>query len=113
MGMGFGNRKFHLRVYVLVTNWSPQPRILMFNEGVVFRSRHQYNAQALDNKRDVFSAISTDVEALPHESLWNAIASLGDTQLPSAADARAHMIELIRMIFGEAIEKSNGKATDF
>lgn len=112
--MGFGERKFHLRVYVLITSWTPSPRVFVFNEGVVFRSRHAYDPNVLSNKRDVFSAISADVEALPHAALWSAIDKLGSRgQLPSSADIRLHMLDVIRDIFGEATEQSNGKAADF
>jgi len=113
--MGFGGRKFHLRVYVLVTQWSPSPHVFVYNEGVVFRSRHKYEGASLSDKRDVFSAISSDIEALPHRVFWDAIddgaASHGG--LPSSIMVREHMMDVIRYIFGEATEESNGKFAAF
>ncbi|CAE7243070.1 Ttll4, partial [Symbiodinium pilosum] len=67
--LGFGERKFHMRLYVLVTSWH-SPAVFLFNEGFVFRSRHKYDASSPSVKRDVFSAVSADVESLALASLW-------------------------------------------
>lgn len=110
--MGFGQSKFHLRVYVLVTRWGPPPSVFVFNEGVVFRSKSKYEADRLSPSRDIFSSISAEVEALPHATLWNALdadAAAGGS-LPGSAVVHARMVASIRAIFGEALEESFGKA---
>ena len=70
----FGGRKFHLRLYVLVTSWHP-PAAFLYDDGLVFRSRQQYDAQSPSTERDVFSSTSDQVEDLALAKLWQ---HLGD-----------------------------------
>lgn len=115
MFMGFGQRKFHLRVYVFVSQWHPSPHVFVFNEGVVFRSVHKYNPKKLSNERDVFSMISSDIDALPHSTFWNHLDELHakNASSPAAASVKEHMFESINAIFGVALEESFGKSSDF
>mmetsp|Transcript_19876 Transcript_19876/g.46576 ORF Transcript_19876/g.46576 Transcript_19876/m.46576 type:complete len:243 (-) Transcript_19876:67-795(-) len=66
----FGGHKFHIRLYVLATRWTP-PGVLLFDEGLVFRSRHAYDAANPSKERDIFSAVSQDVQALELSALWH------------------------------------------
>lgn len=110
--MGFGGSKFHLRVYVVVTSWGPPPRVYVFDEGLVFRSRAKYDPQHLSQSRDVFSMTSSKVEALSHGALWNELDRLALAKEVSrtSAEVKAHMFALIRGLFGTALEESFGKA---
>jgi len=109
--LGFGNSKFHLRMYVLVTRWAP-PSVFVYEEGVIFRSRKNYDPEHLSQDRDIFSMISPDVEAFPHASLWQTLDKLAsDGKVKrSAAEVWSHIVEVIRAIFGEALEESFGNA---
>jgi len=109
--LGFGGKKFHLRVYVLVTRWDMTPNVLVYNEGVVFQSRQAYEHKALSHERDIFSHISHGVEGFPHAVFWDWLDAAPKTLegvWPNSASVRAHMIAVIREIFSEALEKSFG-----
>eukprot|EP00928_Gymnodinium_smaydae_P030292 TRINITY_DN22568_c0_g1_i2.p1 TRINITY_DN22568_c0_g1~~TRINITY_DN22568_c0_g1_i2.p1 ORF type:complete len:496 (-),score=121.74 TRINITY_DN22568_c0_g1_i2:42-1529(-) len=112
--LGFGGRKFHLRVYVLVTGWAPSPHVFMFDEGIVFRSRHSYDDKSVSTRRDVFSAVSPDVEALPHAALWTAIdAVAARSDAIGSAEVRGRLQSVVRELFGGAnvaLEQSMGSA---
>ncbi|CAK0900908.1 unnamed protein product [Prorocentrum cordatum] len=69
--MGFGGRKFHLRLYLLVTRWSPAGALL-YDSGLVLRSRRAYT-EGRRSDEDIFSAISDDVEPLALAALWGQI----------------------------------------
>jgi hypothetical protein len=74
--LAFGNRKFHIRLFVHVSRWAPTEAHL-YDEGLVFRSLQEYDAVPnLD--RDIFSSISQNVEALPLAALWQHLDSLPD-----------------------------------
>jgi len=72
--LGLGGRKFHLRLYVLVSRWSPTIAYL-FDEGLVFHSRHNYASSGPGTGRDVFSSISKSVEAFSLAELWRRLDS--------------------------------------
>merc|ERR1711933_221273 len=67
--MGYDNRKFHLRVYALVTHWGPPARVYIYDEGVVFRGRKKYDHGAL-SQEDIFSSISEKADAVTHTAFW-------------------------------------------
>merc|ERR1712230_218626 len=82
--MGFGGKKFHMRLYLLVTRWVPPVRALVYNNGLVFRSRHVYNKSTTSLARDVFSAASRDVDVLPLSELWRTLGeNSGEVSAPS------------------------------
>jgi len=75
--LGFGGRKFHLRLYLLVTRWAPLGAHL-YDDGLVFRSAHEHRPhEQRSEARDAFSSISQEVEALPLADLWNVLDSAG------------------------------------
>ena len=88
----FGGSKFHMRLYILVTSWET-PAIFLFNEGFLFRSRHKYDATSPSVEKDVFSAVSDDVENLALSSLWS---HLGDL----AADTKQRLLHAPRLLRG-------------
>merc|ERR1712129_33126 len=111
--MGFGGRKFHLRVYVLVPDWGPKPRALVYDEGVVFRSKHPYQRGRPSPARDIFSRMSSDVEGFPHATFWRALddaSSSSNSNVPQsdASAVRSHMLDVIRETFGQALHASFG-----
>lgn len=112
--MGFGGRKFHLRVYVLVTDWYPEPKAFVYDEGVVFRSKHPYRRDEPSQARDIFSRISSDVEGVPHAVLWRAIDDASSSMSshsvpqPDSSAVRSHMLDVIREIFSQALHASFG-----
>eukprot|EP00929_Paragymnodinium_shiwhaense_P071749 TRINITY_DN36442_c0_g1_i1.p1 TRINITY_DN36442_c0_g1~~TRINITY_DN36442_c0_g1_i1.p1 ORF type:complete len:408 (-),score=107.26 TRINITY_DN36442_c0_g1_i1:225-1448(-) len=69
--LGFGGRKFHLRLYILVTRWSPGPGVMLYNDGLVLRSRHAYTVEKPNSERDIFSRVGEDVEPLSVHVLWD------------------------------------------
>jgi len=100
--LGFGGRKFHLRMYVFVTRWDPVGAFL-FDDGLIFRSRHRYSGyQRPSVDRDLFSSIRSDVEPLTLAPLWSA---LGEAQ---ASAVRARIISGLAEILGVALEESFG-----
>merc|ERR1712125_241820 len=59
--LGFGARKFHLRLYFLVTRWDPIG-VYLYDGGLVFRSVHKHDENiGPSEERDVFSSISNTV----------------------------------------------------
>ncbi|CAK0866352.1 unnamed protein product [Prorocentrum cordatum] len=115
--MGFGGSKFHLRVYVLVTRWAPSPSVLVFDEGLVFRSRDPYQHDNLSEGRDIHPAPPrNNVEAFSHATLWASLdaksaarqAKAAIVQRPGSAEVRGRMAAAIRAIFGEALAESFG-----
>uniref|UniRef100_A0A7S1EX81 Tubulin--tyrosine ligase-like protein 5 n=1 Tax=Noctiluca scintillans TaxID=2966 RepID=A0A7S1EX81_NOCSC len=107
--MGFGSSKFHLRMYLLVTRWGPPASAFIFDEGIVFRSRQQYNPGALTEDRDVFSAASSEVEALPHAALWTVLDDAAQsTGLPDSSAVREHIFDVVRELFSVSLEESFG-----
>merc|ERR1712176_1633170 len=102
---GFGGRKFHLRLYVHVPRWSPVGALL-YDDGMVFRSRHAYEGHRPSTKNDVFSGVSQDVEPLALTTLWDALGSM------VAAKVRTRIVDLLANIFGVAVEETFGDASD-
>mmetsp|Transcript_37073 Transcript_37073/g.106023 ORF Transcript_37073/g.106023 Transcript_37073/m.106023 type:complete len:449 (+) Transcript_37073:66-1412(+) len=104
--MGFGGRKFHLRLYILVTRWSPTAAYL-YNDGLIFRSRHPYKLPdgSEQGDRAIFSSISKGVEALPLDALWRALdsASTAPTsgQGPPASSVWQRVLALLRELLGQ------------
>lgn len=99
--MGLGNRKFHLRLYVLATRWSP-PAAFLYNEGLLLRSRAEYDANSVSEERDVFSAVSASVEGLPLDVLWQHVGQ------DEAVAIWGRIRLLLQEVLGVAREESNG-----
>lgn len=68
--LGFGGRKFHLRLYVLVTRWDP-PGVFMYDEGMLFRSERTYDPDRPSRQHDIFSGISKEVQPHAFAALWS------------------------------------------
>lgn len=98
-------RKFHMRLYLLVTRWAPIGAFL-YGDGVIFRSKRLYDRDQPSVQRDVFSGISEAVEPSDLAVLWN--------KLGAARGRRvlAHIVELFAEILGNALEESYGSAGD-
>lgn len=108
---GLGGKKFHLRLYVLVTRWSP-PGAYLFHEGLIFRSelKHQEGGSRSE-KRDAFSGISDTVEAEPLAVLWQAIAGRAD-QLPDHKQVWARIAALLGEILDAPQRQGLGRLKD-
>mmetsp|Transcript_76270 Transcript_76270/g.220266 ORF Transcript_76270/g.220266 Transcript_76270/m.220266 type:complete len:445 (-) Transcript_76270:57-1391(-) len=107
--MGFGARKFHLRLYVVVTRWAPFAAFF-YDGGLIFRSRHEHADDGTrDQARDAFSGISKSVEALPLEALWAVLdaGAAASSERPSAK-TRARIAELLRVVLSTRAEASFG-----
>lgn len=105
--LGFGGRKFHLRLYLLITRWSPAG-VYIYDNGLIFRSLHEYqHDNGPEVMRDVFSSISDSVEALPLAKLWS---HLDAADVLPAAVMRARIAETLREILGtQQVQESFGK----
>jgi len=103
--MGFDGRKFHLRVYALVTHWGPPPRVFIYDEGVVFRGRKKYDHGEL-SQDDIFSSISDKADAVTHTAFWGHL----EQSIPgSRKTVHARMVDNIGQIFGTAMHESFGE----
>ncbi|CAE7266580.1 Ttll4 [Symbiodinium natans] len=100
--LGFGGSKFHMRLYVLVTTWH-SPAIFLFDEGFIFRSRHKYDPSSPSVERDVFSAVSDEVENLALSSLWS---HLGE----QASEVRLRLRRVLAETLGVSLKESFGPA---
>jgi len=96
--------KFHFRVYVLVPRWSP-PTALLYNDGLIFRSRVKYDPEKPVKDRDIFSSVSETVDPLPLEDLW---AYLGPA---NATKVRSDLLQMLRELLGNSLEESFGSAS--
>jgi len=88
-----GGRKFHLRLYMLVTRWAPAG-VFLYNEGLIFRSRHVHDSSQPSQDRDVFSSVSKDVEPLMLAALWEEIGP------ERASLAQSRMLDVLAEVFG-------------
>jgi len=111
--LGFGGRKFHLRLYILVTRWKPIGAFL-FDEGIVFRSRLAYDSDNTSVERDIFSGVSESVEPLALSTLWNFIDTLPLGARPSSsAEVNRRIVRLLAELLGtEAVRESFGEPRD-
>jgi len=106
--LGLGGGKFHLRMYLLVTRWSP-PAVYLYNNGLVIRNREKYDKNQRDTKRDIFSVIEGSIEALPFSDLWNHL----DSSTPlvkenMSASVWARIQEAFREMLGQNLQESFG-----
>jgi len=94
---GFGGKKFHLRLYILVAHASPTKRVYLFNDGMAFRSTHAHKAGGKRSAdRDTFSSISKTVEGVALEELWQAIDE--DAAAPASSTVWTRVTALLQNI---------------
>eukprot|EP00931_Biecheleriopsis_adriatica_P006831 TRINITY_DN108182_c0_g1_i1.p1 TRINITY_DN108182_c0_g1~~TRINITY_DN108182_c0_g1_i1.p1 ORF type:complete len:404 (+),score=76.76 TRINITY_DN108182_c0_g1_i1:27-1238(+) len=94
--LGFGDSKFHMRLYVFVPRWAPIAAYL-YNDGLIFRSRDAYRQDlAPEVARDVFSEVSQKVEALPLSNFWRA---LDAKEKPRSAAVKERIVETLSDLF--------------
>jgi len=114
--LGFGGSKFHLRLYILITRWSPSVGAFLFDEGLIFRRREEYDSQSVSLERDVFSGITDEVEPLKVSELW---AHLESSQTcsshhscdVSAATVRQRIADMLAEVFdGDSVKAFFGRA---
>merc|ERR1712154_356494 len=93
--MGFGAKKFHLRLYVLVARTAPAS-VFIFNDGLVFRSIHTYKkGKKRTAKKDTFSRIGKTVDGLPLNALWQAVDADSSASVTSS-DVWARILRLLQ-----------------
>eukprot|EP00928_Gymnodinium_smaydae_P011940 TRINITY_DN14367_c0_g1_i1.p1 TRINITY_DN14367_c0_g1~~TRINITY_DN14367_c0_g1_i1.p1 ORF type:complete len:190 (-),score=30.14 TRINITY_DN14367_c0_g1_i1:619-1188(-) len=102
----FDGRKFHFRIYLLVTRWAPTGAFL-YDEGLLFRSRHVYDPRKLSEKRDLFSGTSADTEVLRHADFWRSL-SAGVAQR-----VRGRIAKLLSEVLGTSLQESFGAFAPF
>jgi len=111
--LGFGRRKFHLRLYVLVTRWAPVGAYL-YDEGVVFRSKHEYDRGRVTTEDNIFSSISGDVDGVPLATLWQHLDTLAGKKIEGSTvevpHAASHIVwsQMVAML-AELLSSENGK----
>jgi len=93
--LGFGGRKFHLRLYILVPRWGPTVAYL-YDNGLVFRSREDYAGSGPSTQRDIFSSISKNVEGLPLATLWQHLDNLSGPVLKAASVEGESVSKVVR-----------------
>jgi len=94
-------QKFHVRLYVLITSWAPV-HAWVYEDGLVFRSKHAHVGDRPSAERDIFSAFSTDVDVLALSALWEELGS------SSTQKAQASISELLAEVLGSSLEASFG-----
>jgi len=94
-------QKFHVRLYVLVTNWAPV-QAWLYEDGLVFRSKHAHIGDIPSADKDIFSAFSDKVDVYSLSMLWE---ELGMT---SARKAQASISELLADVLGSSLIDSFG-----
>jgi len=99
--LGFGGRKFHLRLYVLVTRWDP-PGVFIHDEGMLFRSERTYDKDRPSRQHDIFSGISKEVRPYAFAALWS---ELGELQ---ARLVRDRIVALLAQVMGRAVDITFG-----
>jgi len=103
--LGLAGRKFHMRLYVAVTSWGPPARVLLYDEGLLFLSRHVSGDRPPSTELDVFSRLSNSVEGLPFAYLWRALDARGPDV---AAEVRGRIVATLREVFGPTVVESLG-----
>mmetsp|Transcript_79170 Transcript_79170/g.227023 ORF Transcript_79170/g.227023 Transcript_79170/m.227023 type:complete len:434 (+) Transcript_79170:56-1357(+) len=97
-----GGRKFHMRLYLHVSRWEPVG-VMLYDDGLVFRSRHVHDGARPSQQRDIFSSVSADVEPLSVQTVWAEIGS------ERAALAQQRLRKLLADVFGSAVRESFGE----
>jgi len=110
--LGLDGRKFHFRVYTLVTRWAPVGAFV-YDEGMVFHGGHEIKGRAPSVDKDIFSGIDTDhVKMLPLAQLWQTLdaanAGASSVASPSAAEVRDRLTKRLRSLFGTSLRQSFG-----
>lgn len=102
--LGWGGHKFHLRLYALVTRWDPVG-VVLFNNGLVFRSRAKYHNGKPSLRKDIFSSVSKQVRLLELGKLWQHIDSTAE--VPSKV-VRERVVSLLKDVLGSGLKESFG-----
>mmetsp|Transcript_28973 Transcript_28973/g.83098 ORF Transcript_28973/g.83098 Transcript_28973/m.83098 type:complete len:415 (-) Transcript_28973:192-1436(-) len=93
-------RKFHARMYLLVTRWDPVG-VFLYRGGLVFRSKRLHES-AQPSMNDIFSGISDDVEPVQLQAIWD---EMGDQR---ASIARAKLHQVLKRLFGNGMAERFG-----
>lgn len=101
---GWGGHKFHMRLYALATRWDPVG-VVLFKDGLVFRSRKKYQGRKPSLRRDIFSSVSETVRPLQLAKLWHHLDSEGG--VPSKV-VWARVVSLLKDVFGTGLKESFG-----
>mmetsp|Transcript_25162 Transcript_25162/g.63845 ORF Transcript_25162/g.63845 Transcript_25162/m.63845 type:complete len:415 (-) Transcript_25162:10-1254(-) len=104
---GFGDRKFHMRLFVLMPRYEPVAAYL-YGDGLVFRSTHEAKRGDLPSaEKDVFSSLSDSVVGSRLEDLWRMLDAHPEAPVPSAT-VRERINEVLSGLLGTRLQESFG-----